>query len=104
MTTQVYNMVGTTGRKCTCTLGDNSWLGHWALAAGVTLASKKLVKCAAKYCASYSEVGAHVKEIGHQVTPWIVPFCQHHNKRPSSQYITLKPGYTMVACAAHDCT
>ncbi|MBV1861822.1 MAG: hypothetical protein KUG77_25605 [Nannocystaceae bacterium] len=97
-------MVGTTGRKCKCTNGDASWLGHWALAAGVALHSKKHVKCAAKYCRKYSEVGAHVKDTAYRVTPWIVPFCQYHNKRPATQLITLKPGYTMVACASIDCT
>lgn len=95
-----YNMVGTSSRKCVCTTGTKSWLGHWERGTGLTLPEK----CCAKYCGNVVEVGAHVKLEGEDGrTPWIIPFCQYHNKRPSSEAIELKPGMTLCGAAKVDC-
>jgi hypothetical protein len=61
-------------------------------------------KCQAKYCGNYVQVGAHVRSEGDLRTIWIIPFCQHHNKRPSSEAIELKDGVTLVGASVKlDC-
>ena len=96
----VYNMTNTSGRRCSCTTGDKTWLRHWELATGQI----RPATCIAKYCRRPAVHGAHVKDNSHQVTPWIVPFCARHNKRPRTQLIQLKPGSQMAAAARSDCT
>ena len=94
-----YNVVGTSHLKCQCTYGHKTWLGHWERATGLLRN-----KCRAKGCARRAQVGAHVKVVGWDGrTTWIVPFCQRHNKRPSTQRIPLKWGTTLAAAAARDC-
>ena|SRR5688572_25541752 len=96
----VNNVDGTSTRKCQCSFGSKTWLGHWERGTGFTLPEK----CCAKYCANYVEVGAHVQHYGSdQRIIWIIPFCQYHNKRPSNSYIELKPGVTLCAAAKIDC-
>lgn len=95
----MYNMDGTSHRKCTCPSGNGTWLGHWQLATGLMLPAS----CIVKGCGSAVEVGAHVKDNDHQITPWIAPFCQKHNKRPSSQLLQLKPNSVLAAAAGIDC-
>ena len=96
----VINMVGTSKRKCKCSTGSKNWLSHWER--GTKLA--RPTKCCAKFCGRFVQVGAHVKLYGSdQRVAWIIPFCQHHNKRPSNQYIQLKPGVTLCGAAAVDC-
>lgn len=96
----VYNMDNTSGRKCQCTTLPKTWLGHWERGTGLNLPAK----CCAKYCGNDVEVGAHVKlDGGDQRIAWIVPFCQYHNKRPSSQPIELKWGVTLCGAAKSDC-
>jgi hypothetical protein len=100
MPTFVYNMDGTARRKCICKTGSKTWLEHWARGTGESLPDK----CAAKYCGREVEVGAHVRaEDEDGRIPWIVPFCQYHNKRPSSEPIELKPGVTLCGAAKVDC-
>jgi hypothetical protein len=96
----VYNMVGTSHRKCHCPSGDGTWLKHWRLATQQMLPPK----CIVKGCPRRAAVGAHVKDSDSQVTPWIAPFCQYHNKRPSTQRYELEPMYTLAAAASVDCT
>jgi hypothetical protein len=89
----VYNADGTAGRKCQCTyLGSKTWLGHWAQHSGYGLPGG----CQAKRCKNGVEVGAHVKTEDDMRTIWIIPFCQKHNKRPSSQPIELKGEVPLV--------
>lgn len=95
----VFNMVGTSGRKCTCPSGNGTWLKHWELATGDDLPDK----CIAKGCRGEVEVGAHVKDNDAKLTPWIAPFCQHHNKRSATQLIQLKPTSQLAACGPNDC-
>lgn len=91
----VYNLDGTSRRKCRCTDKPNTWLAHWERGTGEDLPEK----CCAKYCGNYVEVGAHVRHDGSDGRiPWIVPFCQWHNKRPSSEAIELK--YGVILCGA----
>jgi hypothetical protein len=98
--TIVYNVDGTSGRKCVCKVGTKTWLGHWERGTGLAVPDK----CSAKGCGKVVEVGAHVKISGDdQRTTWIVPFCQKHNKRPSSQPIALKWAVTLCGAAAVDC-
>jgi hypothetical protein len=98
--TIVYNVDGTSTRKCVCTTGSKTWLGHWERGTTKTLPEK----CSAKGCGSVVEVGAHVKIEGDdQRVTWIVPFCQYHNKRPSSEPITLKWEVTLCGAAKVDC-
>lgn len=97
----VKNMEGTSGRKCVCTKGEKTWIAHWERGTGLT----RPEKCCAKGCRNDVEVGAHVREDdGDKRTPWIVPFCQHHNKRPSSESIELKWGVTLCGAAKVDCS
>ncbi len=97
----VQNLDGTAGRKCVCTTPPNTWLAHWSRGSGLTLPAK----CCAYGCAKPVEVGAHVKHVGSDGrVPWIVPFCQHHNKRNSSVQIQLKWGVVLVGAASHDCS
>ena len=97
----VYNLIGTSGRKCRCRTRPNTWLAHWERGTGLPLPEK----CCAKYCRRYVEVGAHVRHHGSDGRiPWIVPFCQHHNKRPPSHAIELKNGVTLCGAAMNiDC-
>jgi hypothetical protein len=95
----VYNMVGTSHRKCTCKSGDGSWLRHWELAAHQV----RPAKCIVKGCPRPVRVGAHVKDGDHRVTPWIAPFCQYHNKRRATVRLALKPTSLLAAAAAIDC-
>ena len=96
----VYNVDGTSVRKCQCSYGSKTWLSHWERGTGLTLPDK----CGAKYCSAYVEVGAHVKHIGSdQRIVWIIPFCQYHNKRPSYLQIELKDGVTLCGAAKVDC-
>ncbi len=87
----VYNIDGTSSRKCQCTGLPRTWLGHWERGTGLVLP----LKCVAKYCRNYVEVGAHVRDDDDRRIVWIVPFCQYHNKRPSSEPIELKDAVTM---------
>ncbi|HEY1028044.1 MAG TPA: hypothetical protein VGE28_10530 [Pseudomonas sp.] len=91
MPTFVYNLDGTSNRKCQCTDLPRTWLGHWARGTGETLP----VTCVAHRCGNAATVGAHVRDEEDQRIVWIVPFCQKHNKRPSSTPIQLKPGISM---------
>lgn len=101
MPTFVYNMVGTSRRKCVCTTRPRTWLAHWERGTGLELPEK----CCAKYCRNYVEVGAHVRIEGEDGRiPWIIPFCQHHNKRPSHEAIELKAGVTLCGAAKVDCS
>jgi len=100
MADYVRNLTGTAGRKCVCTTGAKTWLGHWERGSGLYLPTK----CCAHYCGNVVQVGAHVSLQGSDGrVPWIVPFCQYHNKRNSSVWIRLKGGVTLVGAAAHDC-
>jgi len=94
-----YNVVGTSHFKCQCTAGSKTWIAHWERATG-----NIRDKCRARGCRKFAQVGAHVKVFGwDQRTTWIIPFCQHHNKRPSTQWIQLKPSI-LAAAASSDCT
>ena len=96
----VINVDGTSGRKCKCTTGVKTWLAHWERGTGLALP----LKCCAKYCGTVVEVGAHVKELSDKTIIWIIPFCQYHNKRPSSEMIELKDGVTLCGAAVKiDC-
>jgi hypothetical protein len=96
----VYNVDGTSSRKCICKTGSKTWLAHWERGTGQQLPDA----CCAKYCSKGVEVGAHVKLEGSDGrTIWIVPFCQHHNKRPSSEAIELKWEVTLCGSAKIDC-
>ncbi len=100
MPSHVKNMTGTSRRKCRCSVGPKSWLGHWQRGSGLA----RPFKCAARGCRRRVQVGAHVRLIGSDGrVPWIVPFCQFHNKRHRSMRIALKPGVTLVGAAARDC-
>lgn len=95
-----YNMVGTSRRKCVCKVGPKTWLAHWIRGTRLRLPDK----CCARYCRRPVAVGAHVRLEGEDGrTPWIVPFCQFHNKRRSSIPIVLKYGVTLCAAAKIDC-
>lgn len=96
----VSNVVGTSGRKCSCLTRPNTWLSHWERGTGLALPEK----CCAKSCANYVEVGAHVRLHGSDArTVWIVPFCQKHNKRPVTKAIELKWGVVLCGAAKSDC-
>jgi hypothetical protein len=96
----VYNVDGTSSRKCTCKTGSKTWLAHWERGTNLALPDK----CCARYCSTSVEVGAHVKlEGGDGRIIWIIPFCQYHNKRPSSEAITLKWGVMLCGAAKTDC-
>lgn len=98
--TFVYNMHKTSRRKCRCKTGPKTWVGHWTRGTGLRLPDK----CSAKYCRRYVEVGAHVRIEGEDGrTPWIIPFCQYHNKRATSYPIELKHGVTLCGAARIDC-
>ncbi|MDH5326023.1 MAG: hypothetical protein OEZ68_07430 [Gammaproteobacteria bacterium] len=59
----------------------------------------------AKWCGNVVEVGAHVRDADDLRLVWIVPFCQYHNKRPTSEPIALKDGITMCGGSMSvDCT
>ena len=91
----VYNADGTSGRKCKCLDKDKSWLAHWVRGTGLALP----LKCCAKGCGAYVEVGAHVQHPDDLREIWIVPFCQWHNKRPSYLQIDLKPNVTLCGAS-----
>lgn len=96
-----YNMVGTSGRKCQCSTAPKTWLGHWSRATGLAIPAS----CCVSGCGNAPEVGAHLRIVGWDArTPWILPFCQYHNKRPAHVAMNLKWGVTAVAAATHDCT
>ena len=100
MPTYVKNVVGTSRRKCRCSYGSRTWLGHWERGTGLV----RPLKCQAKFCAYFTQVGAHVYWVGlDKRTIWIVPFCKKHNKRPSNELIELKPGTWLCAAAKVDC-
>jgi hypothetical protein len=82
----VYNIDGTSSRKCQCSYGAKTWLAHWERMTGLTLPDK----CCARGCGDYVAVGAHVQHPDDLRDVWIVPFCQYHNKRPSNVPIELK--------------
>ncbi len=92
--TAVYNIDGTSSRKCKCTYSyghligkSNTWLNHWQQGVGAGLPKT----CVAYRCRNSPQVGAHVREEGGDGREvWIVPFCQYHNKRPSDERIELK--------------
>lgn len=88
----VFNAVGTSGRKCQCADRDKSWLAHWVRGAEKELPDK----CQAFGCRNFVEVGAHVINPENRSEIWIVPFCQHHNKRPHLEPILLKKGFILV--------
>lgn len=96
MPAYVNNVVGTSKRKCKCTIGSKNWLSHWSRGTGLPLPAK----CLARYCSHVVQVGAHVRHFGSdQRIIWIIPFCQYHNKRPSNTYIRLKPGAVLCGAA-----
>jgi hypothetical protein len=96
----VYNVDGTSSRKCVCKTGSKTWLAHWERGTGLTLPDK----CCARNCSGGVEVGAHVRlEGGDGRIVWIVPFCQFHNKRPSSTPIELKWAVMLCGAAKSDC-
>ena len=100
MPSHVTNVVGTSKRKCKCKFGKRTWLKHWRRGTGLHVP----VKCAARGCGNYVEVGAHVRLLNtDQRIIWIVPFCQWHNKRPSNIHIPLKPGVMLCGAAKIDC-
>lgn len=87
----VYNLVGTSGRKCQCSVLPRTWLAHWERGTKLSLPDK----CVAKGCSKLVEVGAHVYDADDLRIVWIVPFCQYHNKRPTDELIWLKDDVTM---------
>lgn len=89
--THVYNIAGTSSRKCKCSVGPKTWLAHWERGTGETLPTT----CVAFGCRRAVEVGAHVQDGDDLRIVWIVPFCQYHNKRPITERIDLKVGITM---------
>lgn len=98
----VYNIDGTSRRKCKCRrkLGSKTWLGHWC---GKTSLQTPL-KCCAKFCRRNTEVGAHVRlEGGDRRVPLIIPFCKYHNKRASSQPIEIKPDSQLCKASMAEC-
>jgi hypothetical protein len=96
----VNNVVGTSKRKCKCRVGHKTWLSHWERGTGLA----RPMKCCAKYCRHYVEVGAHVRLFGEdQRIIWIIPFCQYHNKRRHNHSIELKPGVMLCGAAKIDC-
>lgn len=96
----VYNLVGTSRRKCKCRHGTKSWLDHWCRKTNLM----RLQKCAAKGCRKPTQVGAHVRPEGSdRRIPWIIPFCQFHNKRSSSQPIVVKHGVVLCKATMAEC-
>lgn len=87
----VLNAVGTSKRKCKCSDRDKTWLAHWSRGTGMKVPEK----CCAKGCGRYTQVGAHVIDPMDKREIWIIPFCQHHNKRRADVRIYLKPGYKL---------
>lgn len=53
----VYNIDGTSRRKCKCRVGSKTWLGHWCRKTRLLRPDK----CCAKFCRNKTEVGAHVR-------------------------------------------
>lgn len=87
----VYNIAGTSSRKCKCSTLPNTWLAHWERGTGLALP----LKCVAFGCSRLVQVGAHVCDADDLRIVWIVPFCQKHNKRPIDERIYLKDGVTL---------
>ena len=97
----VYNIVGTSRRKCKCRHGTKSWLHHWCRKTLLSLPTK----CVARGCRRSTQVGAHVRREGEDLRiPWIVPFCQFHNKRRSSHPIVLKHGAELCKATMSECS
>ena len=93
MVKSVNNLVGTSHLKPKGK-GVTSWKAHHKKHSKVAWH-----KCSAKGCRKLATVGAHVRETGSAVkTPYryIVPFCQHHNKRPAGTALLLKKGTKLV--------
>lgn len=98
--TEVYNIDGTSTRKCKCTTGPKTWLAHWMRGTGQALPTT----CVAFGCSRLVAVGAHVQDADDLRIVWIVPFCHHHNSRPSDVKIQLKVGITMCGGSmTNDC-
>lgn len=98
----VYNIDGTSRRKCKCKVkkGPKTWLGHWCRKTSLVIP----VKCSAKFCRRYTEVGAHVRlEGGDRRIPLIIPFCKFHNKRRSSQPIEIKLDAVLCKASMAEC-
>jgi hypothetical protein len=96
----VYNATGTSGRKCQCNgYSDKSWLAHWERMTNQNLPAK----CCAKGCGDYVAVGAHILHTDDLRQIWIVPFCQWHNKRPSTVPIELKWGVMLGRASTTYC-
>lgn len=96
----VYNVDGTARRKCRCDPGPKTWLAHWQRKTGRALP----IKCYATRCPNPTAVGAHVRlEGGDRRVPLIIPFCQFHNKRPSSQPIPIKAEATFCRASMSRC-
>ena len=96
----VYNIDGTSRRKCRCRLGAKTWLPHWGRKTRLALP----LKCCAKFCRRRTEVGAHVRlEGGDGRVPLIVPFCKYHNKRASSFPIEIKLETVLCQASMNEC-
>lgn len=96
----VYNLVGTSRRKCKCGFGTKTWLRHWSTKTQLRVPQK----CSAKFCKNITQVGAHVRLEGADGrVAWIIPFCMRHNKRPSSQPIVVKHGVTLCRATMAEC-
>lgn len=96
----VYNLVGTSRRKCQCSYGQLGWIHHWTRMTG----QPRPEKCCVKRCRNPAQVGAHVRVEGSDGRrPWILPTCQKHNKRPSSQPMEVKHDYIPCGATMSDC-
>jgi len=69
---KVKNINGTSDNKCVC----GSWIKHWEKHSGRTA-----LYCSEKSCLQSSElVGAHVQKTTSDMSWYIIPLCQEHNK------------------------
>lgn len=85
---KVKNITGTTGMSCNC----GSWIQHWR-----NYTNQIATICRARGCSNYANVGAHVRKCYSTDNSWyIIPFCYHHNSRPSSECIEINFGTDLV--------
>lgn len=83
---KVKNINGTSDNNCKC----GSWLEHWK-----KFANRTPTYCSEKSCLGKDLVGAHVQKDTSDMSWYIVPLCQTHNKSKD----TLDVGETTLVSA-----
>jgi hypothetical protein len=72
--TKVKNLNNTGDKNCSCSGGDNTWIGHWEMRMG------EYYLCSNLICPDFATRGGHVKKVdAGDDSHYIVPLCASCN-------------------------